>query len=90
MKNFKDFMKDTKYVIKHHPIFTRLFIILMVVAFCLGWALNVYIRTNRNRHVIRVDISETVQATTEYTESWCPDKIVKIDGRDTDETVIIK
>jgi hypothetical protein len=88
----KDFIHDFKYVLKHHPIFTRLFIILMIVAFCLGWALNVYVRTNRNKHVIHVDIdiSETVQATTEYTESWCPDKIVKIDGRDTDETVIIK
>ena len=87
----KDFIHDFKYVAKHHPIFTRLFIILMIVAFCLGWALNVYVRTNRKKHIVRVDISETAQATTEYTtESWCPDKIVKIDGRDTDKTVIIK
>lgn len=87
----KDFIKDAKYVIKHHPIFTRLFIILMVVAFCFGWVLNVYVRTNRKKHVIRVDISETVQDTTEYTtESWCKDKIIKIDGQDATETIIIK
>jgi hypothetical protein len=62
----------------------------MVVAFCLGWALNVYVRANKKRHVIRVDISESVQSTTEYNESWCKDKIVKIDGQDTTETIIIK
>jgi hypothetical protein len=86
----KDFIKDARYVIKHHPIFTRLFIILMVVAFCLGLVLNVYVRTNRKKHIVRVDISETVQTTTEYTESWCKDKIIKIDGQDATETIIIK
>ena len=86
----KDFIHDCKHIAKHHPILARLFIILMVVAFCLGWALNVYVRANRKRHVIRVDISESVQATTEYNESWCKDKIVKIDGQDTTETIIIK
>ena len=87
----KDFIYDFKYVAKHHPIFARLFIILLIVAFCLGWALNVYVRANRKKHIVRVDISETVQATTEYTtESWCKDRIVKIYGQDATETVIIK
>jgi hypothetical protein len=86
----KDFIHDFKYVLKHHPIFARLFIISMIVAFCFGWALNVYVRTNRKKHIVHVDISETIEATTEYTESWCKDKIVKINGQDATETIIIK